>query len=291
LAVGIFVGLAIVSNQFALLVAVPLLVLVPPSQRVRFILGAIGSFAIIALPVIIVSSGRATRSVFIGSGSSPTRSGTVLWELHATGAPAFLVERIVPIVLATALAWWTKRRLGDRALEPLPLVSVLATALALRLVFEITLWPYYFMAATVLLVLLEVIRGRVRGIVVGWLALMTLAFNPFPFGFLPNGTSWALRVREVLPNYFLAVAVIVFLIGLLRGQVRWTVVVWIVVVTATLLTLPWSHQALRSGMPTWFWQVVFAPTLVWLTLEPLIRLIREGGPQAETGTRLFDNAG
>ena len=290
LAVGIFVGLAILTNQFALLVAVPLLFLVPSSQRVRYALGAVGSFAIIALPMIIVTSGRATRSVFVGSGFSLTRGGTVLWELHATGATAFIVERIVPIVLAAALAWWTKRRLGDNALEPLPLVSVLATALALRLVFEITLWPYYFMAATVLLVLLEVIRGRIRGTVVGWLALMTLAFDPFPLGFLSNGESWSTRAREVLPNYFLAVAVFVFLIGLLRRQVRWSIVAWIAVVVATLLTLPWSHQVIRSGMPLWFWQAVLAPTLVWLTVEPLLRLIRAHSPQAATSTRLLDNA-
>ena len=289
LAVGVFVGFAILTNQFALLVAVPLWVLAPSSQRVRYALGAVGSFAVVALPIIIVTSGRATRAVFVGSGFSLTRGGTVLWELHATGATAFFVERVVPIVLAAALAWWTRRRFGDRALEPVPVVSVLATAFALRLVFEITLWPYYFMAATVLLVLLEVIRGRIRGVVVGWLALMTLAFDPFPPGFLSNGVGWSTRAREVLPNYFLAVAVIVFLIGLLRRQVRWSIVAWIVVVAATLLTLPWSHQVIRTGMPLWFWQVVLAPTLVWLTIEPLIRLTREPGARAESSARPLDN--
>jgi hypothetical protein len=290
LAAGIFVGFAILTNQFALLVAVPLLVLAPSSQRVRYSLGAVGSFAIIALPMIIVTSGRAIRSVFVGSGFSLARGGTVLWELHATGATAFVVERIVPIVLGAALALWAKNRLGDKALEPLPLVSVLATALALRLVFEISLWPYYFMAATVLLGLLEVIRGRIRGIAVGWLALMTLAFDPLPYGFVSNGISWGTRAREVLPNYFLAIAVIVFLIGLIRRRVRWTIAVWIALVVATLLTLPWSHQVIRTGMPLWFWQVVLTPTLLWLTFEPLLRLIREHRPRAEASTRDFDSA-
>ena len=119
---------------------------------------------------------------------------------------------------------------------------------------------------------------------------MTLAFDPFPLGFLSNGESWSTRAREVLPNYFLAVAVFVFLIGLLRRQVRWSIVAWIAVVVATLLTLPWSHQVIRSGMPLWFWQAVLAPTLVWLTVEPLLRLIRAHSPQAATSTRLLDNA-
>ena len=274
LVVGIFVGLAILTNQFALLVAVPLLALVPSSQRVRYALGAIGSFAIIALPMIFVTSGRVTHAVFIGSGFSRARGGTVLWELHLTGAPGFVVERVVPIVLATSLAWWAKRRLGDAALEPVPLISLLATALALRLVFEVSLWAYYFMAASVLLVLLEVIRGRIRGIVVGWLALMTLAFDPFPPGFFSNGVSWGTKAREVLPDYFIAVAVIAFLIGLVRHRVRWSIVAWIAVVVATLLTPPWSHQAIRSGMPLWFWQVVLTVSLLWLIVEPLNRLIR-----------------
>lgn len=289
-AVGIFVGLAILTNQFALLVAVPVVALAPSSQRMRYVLGAVGSFAIIALPMIIVTSGRATRSVFIGSGFSRARGGTVLWELHLSGAPAFIVERIMPIALAAALAWWAKRRLGDGALEPLPLVSVLATALALRLVFETSLWPYYFMAATVLLVLLEVIRGRIRGIVVGWLALMTLAFDPIPPGFFSNGVSWSTRAREVLPNYFLAFAVIIFFVELVRRRVRWSILAWIAVVAATLLTLPWSHQAIRSGMPLWFWQVVLITSLLWLTLEPLIRLIHDQGPREGSSARLFDNA-
>jgi hypothetical protein len=288
-AVGVFVGLAILTNQFALLVAIPLLVLAPSSQRVRYTIGAVCSFAIIALPFILLTSGRAAHSVFVGSGFSLTKGGTVLWELHATGATAFIVERLVPILLAAWLAWWSKRRLGDGTLEPTPLLSVLATALALRLVFEITLWPYYFMAAAVLLVLLEVIRGRIRGLVVGWLAMMTLAFDPFPLGYLSNGQSWSARARELLPNYFIAVAIIVFLIGLLRRQIRWSIVAWIALVVATLLTLPWSHQVVRSGMPLWFWQIVLAPSLVWLVVEPLLHMIRTQGLQDQASTHLFDN--
>jgi hypothetical protein len=288
LTVGIFVGLAILTNQFALLVAVPLFALVPSSQRLRYTFGVVGSFAIIALPMIIVTAGRATHAVFIGSGFSPARGGTVIWELHLTGTVAFVIERIVPIVLATTLAWCVKRRLGDGALEPVPLVSVLATALALRLVFEVSLWPYYFMAATVLLVLLEVIRGRIRGIVVGWLALMTLAFDPFPLGYLSNGVGWSTRAREVLPNYFLVIAVIVFAFGIVRHRIRWSIVAWIVVVAATSLTLPWSHQTIRTAMPLWFWQTFLTSSLIWLTLDPLIRLLRERGPQGRIRTRLLD---
>jgi hypothetical protein len=43
-------------------------------------------------------------------------------------------------------------------------------------------------------------------------------------------------------------------------------------------------------MPLWFWQVVLVPTLVWLTFEPLLRVIREPNPQALTNSKLLDNA-
>ena len=56
----------------------------------------------------------------------------------------------------------------------MPLISLVATSLALRLVFEQNIFGYYFMALCVTLVLLDVISGRIRGELVAWLALITL---------------------------------------------------------------------------------------------------------------------
>jgi len=76
------------------------------------------------------------------------------------------------------------RRLGSAALEPLPLVSLIATSLSLRLVFEVNMIGYYLMAMAVSLVMLDVIRGRISLLLVGWLGLVFLAFYP-PWEFDP----------------------------------------------------------------------------------------------------------
>jgi hypothetical protein len=74
------------------------------------------------------------------------------------------------------------RRLGLAVLEPVPLLSLVATSPSFRLVFEQNLFGYYFMALAVSLVLLEAVRGHVRGQMVAWIALLILAFDPVPWG-------------------------------------------------------------------------------------------------------------
>ena len=106
----------------------------------------------------------------------------MVWEMQLHGAWLIGVSRVAPILLSAALAWWAARRLGSSVLNPLPLLSLVATSLSLRLVFEQSLFGYYFMAVAVVLVLLDVTQGRVRPSVITWLALVTLVFNPLPWG-------------------------------------------------------------------------------------------------------------
>jgi hypothetical protein len=60
-------------------------------------------------------------------------------------------------------------------LEPIPLIALIATSLCLRLIFEVNLWGYYFMAMTVLLIILEIINGRIRVSLLVWIVLVTWA--------------------------------------------------------------------------------------------------------------------
>ena len=68
---GIAISLSVLSQQFALVVAVPLLVLAPSRQRLRFVGGALVASLIIVVPLIAVTPGpqrvhsslaRATRA-------------------------------------------------------------------------------------------------------------------------------------------------------------------------------------------------------------------------------------
>ncbi len=112
-----------------------------------------------------------------------TFGGTVLWNTGLRGPALVFCARILPILVSMAIALWAYRRLGSGALEPIPLISLLATSLSLRLVFEEGLFGYKFVALAVMLILLAIVRGRIRGGLVAWLALATLAFNPIPAGY------------------------------------------------------------------------------------------------------------
>jgi hypothetical protein len=61
----------------------------------------------------------------------------------------------------------------------------------------------------------------------------------------------------------------------LRGRVRWYLVAADVLVGLTLVKWPWNHGALRHLEPLWFWQILLVPTLLLLTLSPLISAINE----------------
>jgi hypothetical protein len=190
---GVFLGLAFTSQQFALLIAAPLVVVAPSDRRLRLVGSGVGAAMVVIAPLIIVTSGQAARAVLIGSGNSPSVGGTLLWELHLHGPALVVVSRVLPIALAMALAWWALQRLGPAALDPIPLLSLIATSLCLRLVFEENLFGYYFMAITVMLIILDVVRGRIRGTLIAWIALVTLAFDPVPWGIDP--------LRSSVPRY------------------------------------------------------------------------------------------
>ena len=53
---------------------------------------------------------------------------------HGLGANDVL--RALPVLTVLAMALWTRRRLSDAVMEPAVLLSLLATSLAIRLVFE-----------------------------------------------------------------------------------------------------------------------------------------------------------
>jgi hypothetical protein len=231
----------------------------PPTRRIRFAWAAIGAFALVVLPLIAVTSDHALRAVTLGSGDTPSIGGTVLWELHLKGMFLVAVSRILPILLAMALAWWALRRLGSSVLEPVPLISLVATSLSFRLVFEQNLFGYYFMALAVALLMLDVVRGQLRGRSVAWLSLVVLAFDPAPRIHL---------LSEYLPTTLLVIVCLVILWGVRHARVHWYLMAWVVVVGLAFASYPIG--SFRQPLPTWLWQVVLVPTGVFLAVKPLL---------------------
>ena len=68
---GILIALAVLSQQFALLVAAPLLVLAPSGRRWRFVGAAAGTAALVVLPLIVASSGNALPRRHLGLRRQP----------------------------------------------------------------------------------------------------------------------------------------------------------------------------------------------------------------------------
>jgi Glycosyltransferase family 87 len=280
---GILLGLALTSQQFAILIVAPLLVIVPGNRRTRFVSGVIGGFAIVVLPAIVVTSGRAMRAAILGSGNSPGTGGSWLWELHLHGAPLLILSRILPIVLSLALSRWAVRRLGSVILEPVPLLALVATSLSLRLAFEQNLYGYYFMALAVSLVVLDVIRGHIRGPLIAWIALLTLAYNPVPWGFASNGQPWGLQAREDLPLALVAIGLIVLVRDAINGRIRWYLVGWLAVVVGVFLNWPpWVVSPFRHPLPSWAWQLMLVPLGALLAAWPLVSYVR--GPDRVAAT-------
>ncbi len=274
---GVFLGLAVTSQQFALLVLLPLFVVAPGRARWKLLASGAGAGLLISLPVLIATSGRAVHSVVLGTGDSATFGGTVLWELRLTGPALVFSSRMLPILIAVALAWWALRRLGSGVLEPVPLISLAATCLSLRLVFEQGIFGYKFMALSIMLIILNVVRGRVRGELVVWLVLVSLAFQPVPAGLAINARPWAYHIASAYPLICIGVALVLIIRDAFHALVRWYLVVFFVIAACAFLQWPlWSPDSLRAALPLWFWQVALLVPGVVMAVGPLLRLM-EGG--------------
>lgn len=241
---GLLIGLAFCSQQFALLVAGPLLVVSPPRDRLRYVIGAVFAVIAIDLPVIIATSGRGIRTVLFGSsrvGSNITSfGGTVLWSMQLHGIALFILSRVLPIVVATGIAWWLSNRYGSALLRPVPIASVVALSLVMRMVFEENLFGYYFMATAVSLVLLDIVAGRVRGQTLAWLGLFMAWFNPVHLGLVPNLTSWSVSLSYDIPIALFAIGALCVLIDAAQRRVRLYKIAWLVVLALTRETKLWG---------------------------------------------------
>jgi hypothetical protein len=258
---GVLLALAVTSQQFALLVLAPLVLVAPSNRRYRFVGGAVVASALILVPVIAITSGRALNAVVLGSGDTPSVGGTVLWYLHLQGFLLVALSRVLPIGLSIALAWWAVRRLGPTAHKPVPLLSLIATSLSLRLVFEQNVFGYYFMALAVSLVLLDVVCGRIGGPLVAWLALACLAFFP---------GSWGLVAREYLPFSSMAVVLLLILCDAFRARIRWYLIAWLACVALAYAQFPLTSLPLRHAFPIWCWQVILVSSGLALAVRPLV---------------------
>jgi hypothetical protein len=179
LAAGVCIGIAFSFKQYALLPAVPLMIAAPRGKRLRFGLGAIGSVVAIFIP-FEMTMGRGVFEVMRGTDATPSFDGTaLLGQLGIHGTLLVLISRGLPLLGAAAAAVWARSRLGSEVSRPQPLIALIAISLVLRLVFEVNIFSYYFLATSVILIALDIVMGRIRLETICWIMALAAFFPPW----------------------------------------------------------------------------------------------------------------
>jgi Glycosyltransferase family 87 len=280
---GVVVALAVLSQQFALLVAAPLFVLAPPGRRLAYTGAAAGTAVAAVLPLSAVSSGDAAHAVLLGTGTTGGVGGTLLWELDLHGTALVALSRFAPILLSLLLAWWVVRRLGPASLEPVALLALVGLSLSFRLTFEQQLFGYYFMALSVALVLLDVAGGRFRATLVGWLATVSMVYLVGSTALDPLRRPGPGVINDLLPLSVMALGVLLFAREIRRGAHWWMVACWSAMIVGALVV--WKQSDIVGQPPTWLWQLVLVPLGIALAATPLLGELRRHRAPASTGTR------
>ena len=209
-------------------------------------------------------------------------NGTVVWELHLSGSGLLVVSRVLPIALSFLLACWVRGRLGERSLEPVVLLSLIAVCLGLRLVFEETLFSYYFMALVVALVLVDVARGHIRLATVAWIAVVSFVFGVMSQHvrmFYDHG--WSDVAQNVTAVVIIALALSLLARSLLRRKTS-DALVSAAVLVATLVAWDISANPFGYDLPVWFWQIALVLPGLALAARPLASAVWSSEPRADS---------
>ena len=301
---GVVLGLAFTSQQFAVL-PIAVVLVIATRQRYPKLLGGLSlGVGGIALPLLVVTSGHALHTILLGSSRNLMLSagGTVLWEAHLQGVTRFFASRMLPVIVVLLVTWLAKRRWGERLFTPVAFSSLVAFSLVARLVFEVNLFGYYFMATAVALVLLDIVRERVRGATVVWLLVTAVAFNPIPFGFVSNDHNpLNADLYRYLPLAVIAVFAVMSTVSVVKRRVRWIWLAGLAIVVPVEWQMATSLSYGESFVPHWAWQVILVPWAVALivsatkneTLEDDLGAQPLGVPlrlTGDTGSRLAESA-
>ena len=158
---GALFGAAVLTKQFALLLLLPALVAAPDRRsRLTLLVASASVFVVVILPFLVIDP-QATMENLSGFSAGGAAAGqTVLSLAGVHGTVASAVARDTPVVFALAVCVWAARRRGLRADRPTTLVALTLVCTGSRLVFESVVFPYYLLATSVLVLLLDVVARR-----------------------------------------------------------------------------------------------------------------------------------
>jgi hypothetical protein len=163
LLVGVLFGVAFLCKQFAILPLLAVLAAAPGWRaRVRTLVPATGIVALGVLPFYLadsVDTVRALSAVYV-AGVNVVKSPTGLGLLDIGETLKLEIARDAPIVAATGMVLWARWRARGHLLAPTPLIGLALACLATRLIFEVSILNYYFVAVGVVLLVLDCARKR-----------------------------------------------------------------------------------------------------------------------------------
>ena len=172
---GVVLATALLTQQFAILAALPIVLTLSGRAPKRLVTALGGTLVVVVGTLAALSQGRVLASLSTAGDTDYSRS---VWisglHLHAVWLMT-LVSRGPPILIIAVLALAARRLPPSDATVP----SLVAAGFALRLAFEVNIFPYYYMAVAIVLVVADVVRGRVRPLVLLWLVVEWLLYNPF----------------------------------------------------------------------------------------------------------------
>jgi hypothetical protein len=148
--------------------------------RARVVVPVVGVVALGVIPFYLVApvdTVRAMTAVFV-SGVTMERTPTLIGLLAITENVKLEIARDAPIVAAGLLVMWARWRAGGALLSPPALVGLGVACLATRLVFEISLLNYYFLAVGAGLLLLDFTARRIPVWSVTWIVATRFVLSP-----------------------------------------------------------------------------------------------------------------
>jgi hypothetical protein len=170
--VGVLFAVAFLCKQFAIL---PLIAVVAASPtwrtRVATLLPWAGVVALGVLPFYVmapVDTVHALTAVYV-AGVKIVRTPTMVGVLGIDERLKIQIARDAPLVLSAGLALWAWWRARSRLLTGPALVGLALACLATRLVFEVGILNYYFLAVGVALLLVDLTSRRPPVLSAAWI--------------------------------------------------------------------------------------------------------------------------
>jgi hypothetical protein len=135
------------------------------------------------------------------------------------------------------------------------------------------------MAVSVMLVLIDTLHGRMRGQTWAWITLVMLAYNPIPWLFESNATSYGYTLYRALPIVTSAAFLLLFTLSALRHRLHPYILAWLVVVLLTRFPTLWGLTPGDPVVPGWIWQTVLVSIAFFMSFRPLFAIVHESQSQ------------